>query len=57
MEAQADHVITDLKNQLTRLSEERAIYFALATQRELDNQQLTAENEQLKSGKVEDDAE
>ncbi len=57
MEAQAENVITDLKNQLTRLSEERAIYFAIATQKEQENQQLQLEIEKLKSAKMEDETE
>lgn len=46
--AQADLVITDFKNQIARLSEERALYFALATAKEQENNQLKQENEELK---------
>lgn len=45
---QADLVITDFKNQIARLSEERALYFALATAKEQENNQLKQENEDLK---------
>lgn len=47
MEAQAEYVIQDLKSQITKLSEDRAIYFALATQKQQKNSVLAEKIEML----------
>ena len=44
---QADLVIKDFKEQISRLSEERALYFALATSTQQENDRLKEENERL----------
>ncbi|MBO1515060.1 hypothetical protein [Metabacillus bambusae] len=45
--AQANLMIQDLKNQISRLSEERAIYFALASEKETENSSLQSQNSSL----------
>lgn len=42
-------ILDDLLKQITKLSQEKAIVSALATQRELEVQRLTQEIEQLKN--------
>lgn len=50
--ANADLIIQDLKVQISRLSEERAIYFSLASEKEDESNRLKQElgsvNQQLK---------
>lgn len=53
---QADLVIKDFKEQISRLSEERALYFALATSRQQENDLLREEIERLRSELVEKEA-
>lgn len=45
---QTDYVIQDLKNQISRLSEERALYYAIATENEQEKNKLQQEIEELK---------
>jgi regulator of replication initiation timing len=48
MQANVDLVIQDLTDQIAKLSQEKAIFSALATQRTAEVNQLRQENEQLK---------
>lgn len=48
MNANVDIVVQDLCNQVANLSREKAIYFALATEKEQEVQQLRKELEELK---------
>jgi hypothetical protein len=49
MSANAELVIQDLTNQIANMSREKAIFYALATQKEQENQQLREELEQYKN--------
>lgn len=53
MNANIELVLQDLTSQVAALSREKAIYFALATERETEIEELKAENEKLK-GDVEE---
>jgi regulator of replication initiation timing len=48
MQANVDLVIQDLTNQIAKLSQEKAIFSALATQRTIEINQLKQENDELK---------
>jgi len=52
MNAQADLVIQDLTNQVAKLSQEKAIFYALATEKQAENEQLKKEIEELKKDKA-----
>lgn len=48
MNAKADLVIQDLTNQVAKLSQEKAIFYALATEKQQEIDRLKREIEQLK---------
>lgn len=50
MQANADLVIQDLLNQVANLSREKAIFYALVTQKDLEIQQLKQEIANLQGG-------
>ncbi|MFF2449376.1 hypothetical protein ACFVSW_20240 [Neobacillus sp. NPDC058068] len=52
MSANVELVVQDLSNQIANLSREKAIFYALATQKEQENQQLRQELEQYKNNEA-----
>jgi len=53
MNAKADLVIQDLTNQVAKLSQEKAIFYALATEKQTEVERLKQEIEELKREKAE----
>lgn len=52
MNAQADLVIQDLTNQVAKLSQEKAIFYAIAIEKQQEIDKLKREIEELKKNKA-----